>query len=186
VQRSSPGNPHFLHVLYCYILGFPGNATMKQTYPHYNETDASIQQCNQALNNVTKLWLSSIATILSTTDLYFSLVLDLVCEWTARKSIVGANELQFNDGIYAEVPLWCASGPIARRRIDLVCLEAFWLQEWEWVLEDCHRRSCWKNPIGISVPRLCRSDVYVCSKSFRLCLTVVYWLLECNKVPSWI
>jgi hypothetical protein len=42
-------------------------------------------------------------------------VLDLVCEWTARKSIVGASELQFNDGIYAEVPLWCARGPIARR-----------------------------------------------------------------------
>jgi hypothetical protein len=29
-----------------------------------------------------------------------------------------------------------------------VCLEAFWLQEWEWVLEDCHKRSCWKNSIG--------------------------------------
>jgi hypothetical protein len=25
-----------------------------------------------------------------------------------------------------------------------------------------------------------------CSKSCRLCLTVVYWLLECNKVPLWI
>jgi hypothetical protein len=24
------------------------------------------------------------------------------------------------------------------------------------------------------------------SQSCRLCLTVVYWLLECNKVPSWI
>jgi hypothetical protein len=33
--------------------------------------------------------------------------------------------VQVNDGLYAEVPLWCASGPIARRRIDLVCLEAF-------------------------------------------------------------
>jgi hypothetical protein len=32
--------------------------------------------------------------------------------------------VQVNDGLYAEVPLWCASGPIARRRIDLVCLEA--------------------------------------------------------------
>jgi hypothetical protein len=84
------------------------------------------------------------------------------------------------------VPLWCASGPIARRRIDLVCLEALWLQEWEWVLEDCHKRSCWKNPIRMSVPVPYRSDVYVCSKSFRLCLTVVYWLLECNKGPSWI
>jgi hypothetical protein len=32
--------------------------------------------------------------------------------------------VQANDGLYAEVPLWCACGPIARRRIDLVCLEA--------------------------------------------------------------
>jgi hypothetical protein len=67
-----------------------------------------------------------------------------------------------------------------------VCLKALWLQEWQWVLEDCHKKSCWKNPIGVGVPRPCGSDVYVCSKSFRLCLTVVYWLQECNKVPSWI
>jgi hypothetical protein len=67
-----------------------------------------------------------------------------------------------------------------------VYLEAFWLQEWEWVSEDCHKRSCWKNSIGLSVPRPCGSDVYVCSKSCRLCLTVVCWLLERNKVPSWI
>jgi hypothetical protein len=33
--------------------------------------------------------------------------------------------VQVNDGLYAEVPLWRASGPIARRRIDLVCLEVF-------------------------------------------------------------
>jgi hypothetical protein len=32
--------------------------------------------------------------------------------------------VQVNDGLFAEVPLWCASGPIARLRIDLVCLEA--------------------------------------------------------------
>jgi hypothetical protein len=32
---------------------------------------------------------------------------------------------QASDGLCAEVPLWCASGPISRRRIDLVCLEAF-------------------------------------------------------------
>jgi hypothetical protein len=67
-----------------------------------------------------------------------------------------------------------------------VCLEAFWLQEWEWVLEDCHKRSCWKNSIGVSVPTPVRLDVYVCSKSCWLCITVVCWLLECNKVPSWI
>jgi hypothetical protein len=67
-----------------------------------------------------------------------------------------------------------------------VCLEALRLQEWEWLMEDCHRRSCWKNSIGVSVPRPCGLDVYVCSKSSRLCLTVVYWTLECNKVPWWI
>jgi hypothetical protein len=57
------------------------------------------------------------------------------------------------------------------QRVDVrVCLatDSFWLEEW------------------VSVPRLYRSDVYVCSKSCRLCLTVVCWLLECNKVPSWI
>jgi hypothetical protein len=32
--------------------------------------------------------------------------------------------VQVNDGLHAEVQLWCASEPIARRRIDLVCLEA--------------------------------------------------------------
>jgi hypothetical protein len=57
-----------------------------------------------------------------------------------------------------------------------VCLEALWQQDWEWVLEDCHKRSCCKNSIGVSVPRPYRSDVYVCSKSFWLCLTVVCWL----------
>jgi hypothetical protein len=67
-----------------------------------------------------------------------------------------------------------------------VCLEALWLQEWAWVLEYCHKRSCWKNSIGVSVPGPYRSDVYVCSKSCWLYLTVVYWLLECNKVPLWI
>jgi hypothetical protein len=55
-----------------------------------------------------------------------------------------------------------------------VCLEAFLLQEWERMLEDCHKRSCWKNSIGVSVTRPCGSDVYVCPKSFRPCLTVVY------------
>jgi hypothetical protein len=63
---------------------------------------------------------------------------------------------------------------------------SFILQEWERVMEDCHKRSCWKNSIGVRVPRPCGLDVYVCSESCQLCLTVVYWLLECNKVPSWI
>jgi hypothetical protein len=34
---------------HCHILGFPGNATMKQTCPHNNETDSSIQQRKQAV-----------------------------------------------------------------------------------------------------------------------------------------
>jgi hypothetical protein len=51
----------------------------------------------------------------------------------------------------------------------LVCqaMDSFWL-------EDFHKRSCWKNSIGVSVPRPCGSDVYVCSKSCWLCLTVAY------------
>jgi hypothetical protein len=91
--------------------------------------------------------------------------------------------VQFNDGLYAEVQLWCASGPIARRWIAPTCI---------WKLydckngRDCHKRSCWKNSVGMSAPGPYRSDVYVYSKSCRLYLTVVYWLLECNKVPPWI
>jgi hypothetical protein len=99
------------------------------------------------------------------------------------EDIRSSGPVQVNDGLYAEVPLWCASRSIARRRIDLVCLEALWLQEWVWVLADCHKRSCWKNSVRVGVPRPCGSDVYVCSESCRLCFTVVYWLLEFNKVP---
>jgi hypothetical protein len=71
-----------------------------------------------------------------------------------RHSFVGAGKWQVNDGLYAEVPLWCASEPIARRRIVPTCV---------WKLSDCkngsecwedyHKRSCWKNSIGVSVPR---------------------------------
>jgi hypothetical protein len=35
---------------------------------------------------------------------------------------VGAGKWQVNDGLYAEVPLWCASGPIARRWIVPTCV----------------------------------------------------------------
>jgi hypothetical protein len=42
-----------------------------------------------------------------------------------RHPVVGAGKWQASDGLCAEVPLWCAIGPIARQRIDLVCLEAF-------------------------------------------------------------
>jgi hypothetical protein len=64
---------------------------------------------------------------------------------------------QASDGVYAEVPLWCASGPIARRWIVPTCI-------WKFSDckngSDCHKRSCWKNSIGVSVPRPYRSDVY--------------------------
>jgi hypothetical protein len=44
--------------------------------------------------------------------------------------------VQVNDGLYAEVPLWCASGPIARRWIVPTCV---------WKLSDCKNGSeCWK------------------------------------------
>jgi hypothetical protein len=43
--------------------------------------------------------------------------------------------VQVNDGLYAEVPLWCASGPIARRIVP-TCV---------WKLSDCKNGSeCWK------------------------------------------
>jgi hypothetical protein len=52
-----------------------------------------------------------------------------------RYSIVGAGKWQVND-VYAEVPLWCASGPIARRWIVPTCI---------WKLYDCKNGSeCWK------------------------------------------
>jgi hypothetical protein len=51
--------------------------------------------------------------------------------------------VQVNDGLYAEVPLWCASGPIARRRIDLVCLEAnVGRLPQEVLLEESYRNEC--------------------------------------------
>jgi hypothetical protein len=52
--------------------------------------------------------------------------------------------VQVNDGLYAEVPLWCASGPIARRWIAPMCVSK---------LYDCKNGSeCWKiatrGPVG--------------------------------------
>jgi hypothetical protein len=40
--------------------------------------------------------------------------------------------VQVNDGLYAEVPLWSASGPIARRWIVPTCV---------WKLSDCKNGS---------------------------------------------
>jgi hypothetical protein len=52
--------------------------------------------------------------------------------------------VQVNDGLYAEVLLWCASGPIVRRWIVPTCV---------WKLSDCKNGSeCWKiatrGPVG--------------------------------------
>jgi hypothetical protein len=52
--------------------------------------------------------------------------------------------VQVNDGPYGEVPLWCASGPIARRWI---------VPTYVWKLSDCKNGSeCWKiaarGPVG--------------------------------------
>jgi hypothetical protein len=57
---------------------------------------------------------------------------------------VGAGKLQVNDGLYAEVPWWCASEPIARSWIVPTCV---------WKLSDCKSgRECWKiatrGPVG--------------------------------------
>jgi hypothetical protein len=59
--------------------------------------------------------------------------------WTVKTELE-----QANDGLYAEVPLWCESGPIARRLIVPTCV---------WKLSDCKNGSeCWKNatrgPVG--------------------------------------
>jgi hypothetical protein len=43
--------------------------------------------------------------------------------------------VQVSDGLYAEVLLWCASGPIAQRLIVPTCV---------WKLSDCKNGSeCW-------------------------------------------
>jgi hypothetical protein len=52
--------------------------------------------------------------------------------------------VQVSDGLYAEVPLWRASGPIARRWIVPTCV---------WKRSDCKNGSeCWKiatrGPVG--------------------------------------
>jgi hypothetical protein len=62
--------------------------------------------------------------------------------WTVKTFDRRAGKWQASDGLWAEVPLWCASETIARRRIDLVCLQA-----------DCKNGSeCWKiatrGPVG--------------------------------------
>jgi hypothetical protein len=59
------------------------------------------------------------------------------------EDIRSSGVVQVND-VYAEVPLWCASGSIARRWIVPTCV---------WELSDCKNGSeCWKiatrGPVG--------------------------------------
>jgi hypothetical protein len=59
--------------------------------------------------------------------------------------------VQVSGGLYAEVLLWCASGPIARQCIVLTCV---------WRLSDCKNvSSCWKivtrGPVGRILLKLC-------------------------------
>jgi hypothetical protein len=118
---------------YCYIYEVSLDTRQQRT-----ALDSIVtQQCNQAIiefysNNTVDY------------RLLFQSGVTLGCEGTARKSIVGAGKWQVNDGLYAEVPLWCASGPIARRWIVPTCV---------WKLSDCKNGSeCWKiatrRPVG--------------------------------------
>jgi hypothetical protein len=58
--------------------------------------------------------------------------------------------MQVNDGLYAEVPLWCASGPIARRWIVPTCV---------WRLSDCKNGSVGRLPQEVLLEEFYRSCV---------------------------
>jgi hypothetical protein len=79
--------------------------------------------------------------------------------------------MQVNDGLYAEMPLWCAIGPIAHYRLSRHVFGSLMTAR---MGVSVGRLPQEKNSIGMSVPVPYRSDVYVCSKSCWLCLTVVY------------
>jgi hypothetical protein len=68
--------------------------------------------------------------------------------------------VQVND-VYAEVPLWCASGLIARRWIVPTCV---------WKLSDCKNGSVGRLPQEVLLEEFYRSE---CSESMRVgCLRV--------------
>jgi hypothetical protein len=78
--------------------------------------------------------------------------------------------VQVYDGLYAEVPLWCASGPIARRWIVPTCV---------WKLSDCKNGSeCWKITQEVLLEefysQLCSEKQTGRTCTCRLGLTVVY------------
>jgi hypothetical protein len=108
------------------------------------------------------------------------------CERSTRVYTVDDEDIrlsglvQVNDGLYAEVP--CKRTDSPTMDCPDVCLEAFWPQELQWMIEDTHKRSRWKNSIGVgmSVPRPCGSNVYVCSnikKCFKeIAFKIVDWI----------
>jgi hypothetical protein len=85
--------------------------------------------------------------------------------------------VQVSDGLYAEVLLWCASGPIARRWIVPTCV---------WRLSDCKNvNSCWmrtrRDPVGRILLEIMFRDrtgwTCTCVRRVADCvLTVVCWL----------
>jgi hypothetical protein len=62
--------------------------------------------------------------------------------------------VQVNDGLYAEVPLWCVSGPIARRLTWCV-----------WKLSDCKNGSVGRLPQEVLLEEFYRSE---CSETVRV------------------
>jgi hypothetical protein len=97
-------------------------------------------------NNVTRS-IATLATIRHMLLWYFGILLKSSVVWElfedrraceSRLEITGWGRVYLaadNDGLYAEVPLWCASGPIARRWIVPTCV---------WKLSDYKNGSeCW-------------------------------------------
>jgi hypothetical protein len=66
-----------------------------------------------------------------------------------RHSTVGDGKWQVNDGLYAEVLLWCASGPIAWRWIVPTCV---------WKLSDCKNGSVGRLPQEVLLEEFYRSE----------------------------
>jgi hypothetical protein len=86
------------------------------------------------------------------------------CERSTRvytvddEDIRSSGLVQVSDGLYAEVPLWCASGPIARRWIVPTCV---------WKLSDCKNweLSDGRSPKGVLSEEFYRNE---CSETVRV------------------
>jgi hypothetical protein len=80
-----------------------------------------------------------------------------LCERNTRVNTVDDEDIrsselvQVNDGLYAEVPLWCASGPIARRWIAPTCI---------WKFSDCKNGSVGRSPQEVLPEEFYRSGCY--------------------------